>query len=89
MSTVCGIIDGTGSVGSAVQGVIIGAVSKWLGWSAVFYMLMLFCLLAALMICRIVYAEWKVCTHKFVLLCQQHVSGMALSGAPLHVPVRS
>ena len=46
MSTVTGIIDGTGSLGAALQGVLIGAISDWLGWGAVFYMLMGMCVIS-------------------------------------------
>jgi len=59
MATVTGIIDGTGSIGSAVQGVMIGWVSDSLGWTWVFYMLMIMCVISALMIVRVVIAEHR------------------------------
>lgn len=57
MSTVTGIIDGSGSVGAALQGVIIGLLGKRMGWSNVFFLLMGFCFLSALTLQRIIKKE--------------------------------
>lgn len=64
MSTVTGIVDGAGSVGAALQGVVIGVAGQALGWTGVFYLLEGFCLLAALCLFRIVRKElsdWHLC----------------------------
>jgi len=57
MSTVTGIIDGFGSVGACLQGELVGWVSGRLGWSSVFYLLMLFSLLCCLSMVRVVKHE--------------------------------
>lgn len=57
MSTVTGIVDGAGSVGAALQGVVIGVAGSYLGWTGVFYLLEGFCLLAALCLFRVVRKE--------------------------------
>jgi len=57
MSTVTGIIDGCGSVGAALQGVLIGMVGNRIGWGNVFYMLMAFCFMSALTLTRLVRKE--------------------------------
>ena len=57
MSTVTGIIDGFGSVGAALEGVLVGGISGLLGWNSVFYFLMLFSLLCCLTITRVVKHE--------------------------------
>jgi len=57
MSTVTGIIDGFGSVGAALEGVLVGGISGWLGWNSVFYALMLFSLLCCVTIVRVVKHE--------------------------------
>lgn len=40
LSTVTGIVDGTGSVGAALGQVLIPVLQTWLGWDAVFAMFM-------------------------------------------------
>ena len=37
LSTVTGIIDGTGSVGSGIGQWLIPLVRNWFGWDAIFY----------------------------------------------------
>ena len=37
LSTVTGIVDGTGSVGAALGQLIIPSIHMWFGWTAVFY----------------------------------------------------
>jgi OPA family glycerol-3-phosphate transporter-like MFS transporter 1/2 len=48
MSTVTGIIDGTGSAGAAVGQILVAWISEKWGWDGVFYMLMLCTVLSAL-----------------------------------------
>jgi MFS family permease len=57
MSTVTGIIDGAGSVGAALQGVVIGLAGQKIGWTNVFYLLEGFCFLAAMCLMRILFRE--------------------------------
>jgi len=40
LATVTGIIDGTGSIGAAFEGVVIAYIAKNAGWDVVFYLLM-------------------------------------------------
>eukprot|EP00462_Mataza_sp_D1_P005998 CAMPEP_0175120008 /NCGR_PEP_ID=MMETSP0087-20121206/384_1 /TAXON_ID=136419 /ORGANISM="Unknown Unknown, Strain D1" /LENGTH=607 /DNA_ID=CAMNT_0016401411 /DNA_START=124 /DNA_END=1944 /DNA_ORIENTATION=+ len=54
-ATVTGIIDGTGSIGASIQGVLIGAVTSSCDWDAVFYLLMIACSLSALCLLRLVW----------------------------------
>ena len=65
LSTVSGIIDGMGSFGAAIQGVVIGLISTS-SWAAVFKFLMLSCFLSTLCISGLVkkdvevlYGRWK------------------------------
>ena len=39
LASVTGIIDGTGSIGAALQGVLISWISSQYSWNAVFYAL--------------------------------------------------
>ncbi len=39
-ATVAGFVNGVGAIGAALSGVVIGNVSKFFGWPAVFYLLM-------------------------------------------------
>lgn len=60
-ATVTGIIDGTGSVGASIQGVLIGIIASGCtatgqSWDAVFDLLMIMCALSALCLTRLV---WK------------------------------
>ena len=57
MSTVTGIIDGFGSAGAAMEGLVVGGLKGLLGWSSVFYALMAFSLLCCLTISRVVWHE--------------------------------
>lgn len=64
MSTVTGIIDGTGSIGSAVQGVLIGWLGDQFGWAAVFYFLMITSVISAICLLRIVGRELNCCVQR-------------------------
>jgi len=60
-ATVTGIIDGTGSVGASVQGVLIGLVASGCtatgqSWDAVFNLLMICCAMSGICLARLV---WK------------------------------
>ena len=60
-ATVTGIIDGTGSIGASVQGVLIGLVASGCtatgqSWDAVFNLLMICCAMSGLCLARLV---WK------------------------------
>ena len=53
MATVAGIIDGTGSIGAAAQGVVIGVLSSSCkGWDSVFSALQIACGLSAICLAR-------------------------------------
>lgn len=56
LALVTGIIDGTGSFGAMLQGILVGYVSST-SWAEVWEMLMLAQALSALMIARLVYQE--------------------------------
>jgi OPA family glycerol-3-phosphate transporter-like MFS transporter 1/2 len=53
VSTISGIIDGTGSIGAAIGPFLVGWIVDSYGWNAVFYFLMVCFFLAALAIFRI------------------------------------
>ena len=57
MSTVTGIIDGFGSAGAAMEGLVVNGLYNTLGWDSVFYALMVFSLLCCLTIIRVVKHE--------------------------------
>lgn len=57
MSTVTGIIDTFGSVGATFNGVVVASVAARLGWTAVFYSLMIVAVLCCVSIIRIVKHE--------------------------------
>jgi OPA family glycerol-3-phosphate transporter-like MFS transporter 1/2 len=59
MATVTGIIDGTGSIGAAIQGSLIGYISTAYGWETVFYVLMAFLGVSALTLLRLVFRDSK------------------------------
>ena len=59
MATVTGIIDGTGSIGAAIQGALIAWVSSTYGWTTVFYLLMAFLAASALCLVRLVFRDSK------------------------------
>jgi len=50
--TVTAILDGVGSFGAVLQGLVIGAISKNFGWNATFIMLMCFSFFSALCLVR-------------------------------------
>jgi OPA family glycerol-3-phosphate transporter-like MFS transporter 1/2 len=59
-ATVAAIIDGTGSIGAALGPLLAGVISgEWGSWSDVFYLLMIACGLAALLLVRLVVKELK------------------------------
>lgn len=58
LALVTGIIDGTGSIGAMLQGIVVGLLSTS-SWKSVFTFLMVAELIAALMIVPIVYREAK------------------------------
>lgn len=41
LSTVYGIVEGTGSVAAAVGQVVIPVLEDWLGWESIFYLFMI------------------------------------------------
>lgn len=63
LATVTAIIDGTGSVGAALGPLLTGFLSTK-GWDAVFVMLMVGALIAALLLSRLVIAEITEKTQK-------------------------
>jgi len=82
MSTVTGIIDGSGSVGAALQGVIIGVLGKKMGWTNVFYMLMSFCLIAAATLFRIVRKESRFINRCCRLISRSSSPSSSSSSSP-------
>ncbi|XP_068650027.1 putative glycerol-3-phosphate transporter 4 [Aristolochia californica] len=61
LATVTAIIDGTGSMGAALGPLLTGYISTK-GWGAVFVMLCIGCLIAGLLLSRIVLDEFKMLT---------------------------
>lgn len=59
LSTVTGIIDGTGSIGAAFGQWLIPSVQHWFGWDAVFYGFIVMILCTALCLCPVLYKEHK------------------------------
>lgn len=59
LASVTGIIDGTGSVGAAIQGVLISYISSHWSWTAVFYALICCSVTSALMLTRLFVREVK------------------------------
>ncbi|KAH9256913.1 hypothetical protein BASA81_004734 [Batrachochytrium salamandrivorans] len=57
IGSVAGIIDGSGSFGAAMQGVVIGVISSKLSWDQVFHFLALCCLLASMLLSKVVWKE--------------------------------
>merc|ERR1711862_512879 len=51
-ATATGILDGIGSFGAVVQGLVIGWISDTFGWDAVFVMLMVFSAFSAVCLVR-------------------------------------
>jgi len=58
LSLVSGIIDGTGSFGAMVQGVLVGTLSST-SWASVWHFLMVAQGLSALMVTRLVFRDWQ------------------------------
>lgn len=59
MATVTGIIDGVGSIGGALSGVLCSYVGSHYGWNNVLYMLCIIAACAALCLVRVSYHEYK------------------------------
>uniref|UniRef100_A0A915HI50 Sugar phosphate exchanger 3 n=1 Tax=Romanomermis culicivorax TaxID=13658 RepID=A0A915HI50_ROMCU len=59
LSTVTGIVDGTGSVGAALGQVVIPSLYQLISWNAVFYMFMLMIILTILCLSKLCYRETK------------------------------
>ncbi|CAI5453761.1 unnamed protein product [Caenorhabditis angaria] len=59
MSTVSGLLDGTGSAGSAIGQVLIPVIQEDLGWKAVFYVFMVLNVFAILAISKRFIADMK------------------------------
>lgn len=59
MATVTSIIDGTGSVGAAVQGILIGWLASRYSWNGVFYVLNICNILSALCLSYVVLKECR------------------------------
>jgi OPA family glycerol-3-phosphate transporter-like MFS transporter 1/2 len=64
LATVSGIIDATGSLGSAIGPSLAGVVSEY-GWNYVFVMVMVSDLLALICILRIGFKDFKHLRKKF------------------------
>lgn len=62
LATVTGIIDGSGSLGAVVQGVLIGNLSTK-SWEDVFNILIACCLISATCLSHLVYKEIQVLRH--------------------------
>jgi len=59
LSTVTGIVDGTGSVGAALGQVLIPVLQMWLGWNSVFGMFMVMTVLTAMCLAQLCWREIK------------------------------
>jgi len=46
-STAAGFVNGLGSIGPAIMGIVVGWVSSSMGWGAVFYLLIILSLICA------------------------------------------
>ncbi|XP_019625469.1 PREDICTED: putative glycerol-3-phosphate transporter 5 [Branchiostoma belcheri] len=53
-AAISGFINGFGSVGTVLQGPIIGAIAEWYGWEGTFYFMIVVSLIATFCICRAV-----------------------------------
>ncbi|XP_078597171.1 glucose-6-phosphate exchanger SLC37A2-like isoform X2 [Branchiostoma floridae x Branchiostoma japonicum] len=53
-AAISGFINGFGSVGTVLQGPIIGAIAEWYGWEGTFYFMIIVSLIATFCICRAV-----------------------------------
>ena len=63
MSTVTGIIDGTGSFGAAVGQIVIGLLANGLGWDATFIFLMVICFIPCVLLTPVIIQE-----------CREHIT---------------
>jgi OPA family glycerol-3-phosphate transporter-like MFS transporter 1/2 len=59
MATVTAIVDATGSIGAALGPFLAGWIEDQFGWDEVFYLLMVCCFLAGLLIIRLVILDIK------------------------------
>lgn len=59
LATVTAIVDGTGSIGAALGPLLTGFMSTW-GWNAVFAMLSVGALAAAMLLTKLVVSEIKL-----------------------------
>lgn len=53
LSTVSGIVDGTGNTAAAIGQVVIPLLEEWLGWNSVFYLFLI-------MVSRRRCLSWKI-----------------------------
>ncbi|XP_066283811.1 uncharacterized protein [Branchiostoma lanceolatum] len=53
-AAISGFINGFGSLGTVLQGPIIGAIAEWYGWEGTFYFMIIVSLIATFCICRAV-----------------------------------
>jgi len=65
LGTVTGVIDGTGSIGSAIGQAIVPFLNKELGWHAVFYVFMLFNGIAVVFLVKICYNDCRKILHRW------------------------
>lgn len=59
LSTVTGIIDGTGSAGAAIGQILVPLIQNGLGWQKVFYLFMIMMIMTLICIIKIVYYDTK------------------------------
>lgn len=78
IATVTAILDGVGSFGAVVQGLVIGTVSSHFGWTVTFGMLMVFSSFSALCLIRPALQE---CRERRTRLAAACVPGLSTDGA--------
>ncbi|KFM60302.1 Sugar phosphate exchanger 3, partial [Stegodyphus mimosarum] len=66
LSTVTGIIDGTGSVGAAIGQVLVPVVMKRFGWKSVFYLFIIMTILTLLCVIKIVIRDTVDLLRRFL-----------------------
>lgn len=66
LSTVTGIIDGTGSAGAAIGQMLVPVVMKHWGWKSVFYVFIAMTILTLLCVIDIVYRDTKELITKYL-----------------------
>ena len=64
LSTVSGIIDGTGSLGAALGQFVVGVISKYYGWQWVFKFLLIMVSIGFLLILPILINEIRAWRNK-------------------------